>query len=142
MTLLTVLLSCLKEGAAHSRTHTHTLALMKRSLYTSTNTFMCTTKTNFILSIHFTPHTHERALTHLNACTCLPVPTHSLTQWLYLPFLICNVYLSPFLSSSLSFSLPLLEGHFDKPPHKERHTIPADSRGSPSEGALPVASVH
>ncbi|TNN89424.1 hypothetical protein EYF80_000027 [Liparis tanakae] len=33
-------------------------------------------------------------------------------------------------------------GHFDKPPHKERHTIPADSRGSPSEGALPVASVH
>ncbi len=101
--LLTGLLSCLEEGAAHSRTHTrtHTWALMKTFLYVSTNTFIRTTQTNFILSIHFTARTHERALTHLNACTCLPAPTHSVNDSIFLSYFV-------FLSHSLYWKATLI----------------------------------
>lgn len=63
---------------------------------------------------------------HLNACTRL-FYSNTLILWVTLFYFV---------------SLPLLEGHSDSPPCKKRHTISTDSRGSPSEAALPVASVH
>lgn len=129
--LLTVLLSCLKTGAAHSRTHSH-MGTYENILVHEHKYFLCIPPKQTLHLVFILLQTHEFALTHLNACTPSNAGTlRSLTDSIFL--LLC---LLPF-----SLSLPLLEGHSDRPRHKET-TIPADSRGSPSEAALPVASVH
>lgn len=135
--LLTVLLSCLEEGALHSRTHSH----LQRHSCTRAQILFCAPPKQTLYLVYISQHKHERTLAHLNACICLPAPAHSLHHSLN-DFIFLSYFVSLSHSFSLSLSLPLLEGHSDRPPHKERHTIPADSRGSPSEAALPVASVH